>query len=89
MVGTHTHVSTADYHVLSGGTAYITDVGMVGGTESIIGLSKEDFLGFFLGRKPSRIGVSGGPAGLSAVVIEMEVESRQAVSIERLHKGYG
>jgi metallophosphoesterase (TIGR00282 family) len=86
LVGTHTHVPTADAHILSGGTAYVTDVGMTGSGESIIGLDKEDFLGFFLGEEPPRIRVSKGPARLSAVVIEMGVESRQAINIERVYR---
>lgn len=88
MVGTHTHVPTADAQVLPGGTAYVTDVGMTGSTDSIIGLDKEDFMDFFLGRKPSHIGVSKGPANLNAVLIEVEVESRRAISIERVHGGH-
>ena len=88
VIGTHTHVQTADARILSGGTAYVTDVGMTGGTESIIGFSKEDFLGFFLG-KGSRVGVAEGPASLSAVVIEIEAESRQAISIERMYREHG
>ncbi len=89
VVGTHTHIPTADARIISGGTAYVTDVGMTGGKESIIGFSKEDFLRFFLERGPTRIGVSKGPASLSAVVIEMEVESRRATRIEHVHKEYG
>ena len=86
VVGTHTHVPTADARVLSGGMAYVSDVGMTGGRESIIGFDKEDFLGLFLERDPARIGVSKGPASLNAVVIEVEVESRRAVSIERVYR---
>ena len=78
---THTYVPTGDTRILSDGTAYVTDVGMTGGTESIIGFSKEDFLGFFLGRRPPRIGVSKGPANLSAVLVEVEIESRRATGI--------
>jgi len=77
-------VPTADACILSGGTAYVTDVGMTGGAESIIGFDKEAFLGLFLGRGPLRLGVSMGPASLNAVVVEVELESRRAVSIERL-----
>lgn len=66
--------------------AYVSDVGMTGGRESIIGFDKEDFLGLFLEKRPTRIGVSRGPASLNAVVIEMEVESRRAVSIERVYR---
>ncbi len=87
VVGTHTHVPTADARILSGGTAYVTDAGMTGGTESIIGFNKKDFLEFFLGRG-SGVGVSEGPASLSAVVIEVEVENRQAISIERVHRAF-
>jgi 2',3'-cyclic-nucleotide 2'-phosphodiesterase len=86
VVGTHTHVPTADARVLSGGTAYVSDVGMTGGEESIIGFDKEDFMGLFLDRGPSRIGVSMAPAVLNAVIVEVDVESRQAVSIERVYR---
>jgi 2',3'-cyclic-nucleotide 2'-phosphodiesterase len=88
LVGTHTHVPTADACVLPGGTGYVTDVGMTGSTDSIIGLDKEDFMDLFLGRKPSHIGVSEGPASLSAVLIEVEVESRRTISVERVHRGH-
>jgi len=86
LVGTHTHVPTADAQVLPGGTAYVTDVGMTGSTDSIIGLDREDFMDLFLGRKPSHIGVAKGPASLNAVLIEMNAESRRATSIERIYK---
>ncbi|HKZ26457.1 MAG TPA: TIGR00282 family metallophosphoesterase [Rubrobacteraceae bacterium] len=84
VIGTHTHVPTADARILSGGTAYVTDVGMTGGAESIIGFDKEEFLGLFLGKGPSRLGASKTPANLNAVVVEVEVENRRAVSIERV-----
>ncbi len=84
VIGTHTHVPTADARILSGGTAYVTDVGMTGGAESIIGFDREEFLGLFLGRGPSRLGASKAPVNLNAVVVEVELESRQAVRIERV-----
>jgi metallophosphoesterase (TIGR00282 family) len=84
VIGTHTHVPTADARILSGGTAYVTDVGMTGGAESIIGFDKEEFLGLFLGKGPSRLGASKTPANLNAVVVEVELENRRAVSIERV-----
>jgi 2',3'-cyclic-nucleotide 2'-phosphodiesterase len=86
VVGTHTHVPTADARILPSGTAYVTDVGMTGGTESIIGFSKEDFLRLFLGKQPSRIEVSKGPANLSAVVVETDVENRLTIGIERVYR---
>lgn len=85
VVGTHTHVPTADAQILPGGTAYVTDVGMTGSKESIIGFDREDFMKLFLGR-PSRIGVSGGAVVLNAVVIEIDVQGRRAVGIERIHE---
>ena len=88
VVGTHTHVPTADAQVLPGGTAYVTDVGMTGSIDGIIGLDKKDFMDLFLGRKPSHIRVSEGSASLNAVLIEVEVESRRTISVERVHRGH-
>jgi 2',3'-cyclic-nucleotide 2'-phosphodiesterase len=86
LVGTHTHVPTADARVLSGGTAYVSDVGMTGGKESIIGFDKEDFMELFLDRRTTRIGVSKGKAEFNAIVIEIDVDSRRARSIERVYR---
>jgi metallophosphoesterase (TIGR00282 family) len=86
LVGTHTHVPTADAQILPGGTAYVTDVGMTGAKESIIGFDREAFLGLFLGKKLPGLGVSRGSAALNAVVVEVELESRRAVSIERVFR---
>jgi hypothetical protein len=86
LVGTHTHVPTADARVLPGGTAYVSDVGMTGGRESIIGFDKEDFMGLFLDRGTVRIGVSKGPAIFNAVVIELDVKGRRARSNERVYR---
>ena len=86
LVGTHTHVPTADARVLPGGTAYVSDVGMTGGKESIIGFDKEDFMGLFLDRGTARIGVSKGPDEFNAVVVELDVKGRRARSIERLYR---
>jgi calcineurin-like phosphoesterase len=79
-------VPTADGRILSGGTAYVSDVGMTGGKESIIGFDREDFMALFLGRRPTRIGVSKDPAVFNAVVIEVDAEGRRAMSIERVYK---
>jgi 2',3'-cyclic-nucleotide 2'-phosphodiesterase len=64
----------------------VTDVGMTGGRESILGFDREDFLGLFLERGPTRIGVSKGPADLNAVLIEVKIDSGRAVSIERVYR---
>jgi calcineurin-like phosphoesterase len=86
VIGTHTHVPTADARILPGGTAFVSDVGMTGSTDGIIGFDKDDFLDLFLGRRPSRIGVSKGPPRLSAVVVEVEVESHRAIGIEGVYR---
>ena len=71
VVGTHTHVPTADHQILEKGTAYITDVGMSGDYNSIIGMNKEDALNRFLyPNKKARLEVSSGEPTLCAVVIE-------------------
>ena len=86
LVGTHTHVPTADAQVLPGGTAYVTDVGMTGAKESVIGFDRQAFLGLFLGEKLSGLGVSRGSAALNAVLIEIDAESRRATGIKRVYK---
>jgi metallophosphoesterase (TIGR00282 family) len=84
VLGTHTHVPTADLRVLPGGTAYATDVGMTGGVDSIIGFAREDWLRLFLedGSLPET--VDEGRVRLDAVLVE--VRDHQAVSIERVSR---
>jgi len=73
MVGTHTHVPTADLRILSGGTAYITDVGMTGDFDSIIGMAKEEPLQRFLRRISSaRFEPASGPATLCGLSLETD-----------------
>ena len=75
VVGTHTHVPTADYQILENGTAYITDVGMSGDYNSIIGMNKKDALNRFLfpQNKKSRLEVSNGEPTLCGVIIESDI----------------
>src|ERR1700740_1427677 len=73
VVGTHTHVPTADLRILSGGTAYVTDVGMTGAFDSIIGMSKEEPLQRFLRRISSaRFEPASGPATLCAIAVDTD-----------------
>ena len=72
VVGTHTHVPTNDARVLPGGTAYITDIGMTGPRESVIGVSKEVILRRFLSELPQQFEVADGPIRLDAVEIIAE-----------------
>ncbi|MCL6553045.1 MAG: TIGR00282 family metallophosphoesterase [Firmicutes bacterium] len=83
VVGTHTHVQTADERVLPGGTAYITDVGMTGPRDGIIGMAREGILERFLTQLPVRFQVAAGPVQLNAVVVEIAGDGR-ATAIQRI-----
>lgn len=85
IIGTHTHVQTADERVLPAGTAFITDVGMTGPSESVIGVKKEHAIGRFLYQSPHRFEIPKGPAHLDAVVIEIDSLTGKASSIQRIH----
>jgi metallophosphoesterase (TIGR00282 family) len=84
VVGTHTHVPTADERVLPGGTAYITDVGMTGPYDGVIGVKKELVVGRFLNNMPVRFEPASGDTRLCAVVIESDDVSGKAKSIARI-----
>ena len=84
VVGTHTHVQTADERVLPGGTACITDVGMTGPHDSIIGVDKKAALGRFMTGMPARFEAATGDPKLHAVVITADVATGRATAIERL-----
>ena len=81
VVGTHTHVRTGDAHVLPGGTAYITDVGMCGPRDSVIGVKKELVLERFVTQLPVRFEVADGDVWLEGVVVELGEDGR-ALRIE-------
>jgi 2',3'-cyclic-nucleotide 2'-phosphodiesterase len=85
VVGTHTHVQTADEHILPKGTAYLTDAGMTGPHESIIGVTVDAALGRFLNAMPAKFEAAAGPARLNAVVITADPASGKATAIERLN----
>lgn len=84
VLGTHTHVVTADQRVLPGGTAYITDVGMTGPHDSIIGMEKEPILQRFLDALPARFEVAQDDIRINAVEIEVNSQTGRAESIARL-----
>jgi len=84
VVGTHTHVPTADERVLPGGTAYLTDVGMTGPYDGVIGVEKQQVLDRFLTSMPARFEPARGDVRLCAAVIECDEQSGKATSIERL-----
>jgi hypothetical protein len=84
VVGTHTHVQTADERVLPRGTAYITDVGMTGPHDSIIGVEIDAALGKFLTALPAKFETATGNPRLNAVIIDADQQTGKAASIERL-----
>jgi metallophosphoesterase (TIGR00282 family) len=83
VIGTHTHVQTADERILPGGTAYISDAGMTGSFDSVIGVKKEHVLQRFLTQMPIRFEVAGGDLRISGVIVEADTESGKANRIER------
>ncbi len=87
VVGTHTHVPTADAQVLPGGTAYVTDVGMVGPLRSIIGVEVEPIVQRFLTALPQRFDTARDPTiQFNAVLADVDEETGRARSIERLDR---
>jgi 2',3'-cyclic-nucleotide 2'-phosphodiesterase len=84
VVGTHTHVQTADERILPKGTAYLTDVGMTGPHDSIIGVEIEAALGKFLTALPARFETATGNPRLNAVIVEADEQTGCATDIERL-----
>jgi metallophosphoesterase (TIGR00282 family) len=83
VLGTHTHVQTADERILPGGTASITDVGMTGPLESVIGMQKDAIIQRFLTQIPNKFDVAKGNVRLQGVVIDVAADGK-ATSIERL-----
>jgi metallophosphoesterase (TIGR00282 family) len=86
VVGTHTHVQTADERILPGGTAFITDVGMVGPLDSVIGIRKELSIERFLTQRPMGHEVAKNLVYLQGVVIEIEDQTGHALAIERVRE---
>lgn len=84
VVGTHTHVQTADEWIMPGGTAFITDAGMCGPIQSVIGTDKTVVVNKFVSGMPEKFVVAKGPSLLSAVFVETDDATGKAVAIERI-----
>ena len=84
VVGTHTHVQTADERLLPNGTAFITDLGMTGAYESILGVNCDRIINKFLTKMPTRFEQAEGECQFNAVIIELDNTSYKAKSIERV-----
>jgi len=83
MVGTHTHVPTADTRILPGGTAYQTDCGMTGPYQSVIGVETDLILQRFLSGMPVRMEAARGGAELHAVIADIDESTGKALSVRR------
>jgi metallophosphoesterase (TIGR00282 family) len=86
VVGTHTHIPTADETILPGGTAFITDVGMAGPFLSVIGVIKEDVIRRFLTSIPEKFESASQDARLNAVLVDIDSSTGKARNIERIHR---
>jgi metallophosphoesterase (TIGR00282 family) len=84
VVGTHTHVQTADERILEGGTAFISDAGMCGPQQSVIGMDRDIILRRFLTLMPEKFEVAGGPGVICGVLINVQPDTGVAESIERI-----
>ena len=84
LVGTHTHIQTADERILPNGTAYITDLGMTGAYASVLGRDIEPVLQSFRTQMPARFTVAENDVRLSGVLVSVDVAAKRAISIERI-----
>ena len=84
VVGTHTHIQTADERILNGTTAFICDLGMCGSYNSILGFKKEPILEKAITGKPCRFEVAKSPSIVAGVFIQLDLETHKAISIERI-----
>jgi metallophosphoesterase (TIGR00282 family) len=89
VVGTHSHVQTADERILPRGTAYLTDAGMTGPYDSVIGVEKDMAIQRFLTQTPRRFATATGDPRLSGAVITVDDKSGRATAIERVHCSAG
>ena len=86
VIGTHTHIQTADEKILPAGTAYITDCGMTGPYDSVIGRKKEVILTRFITQLPARFDMADGGVEMHGVIIDIDAETGKASSIRRVQE---
>ncbi len=85
LIGTHTHIQTADERILPGGTAFLTDAGMTGSFDSVIGVKKEEAISKFLSQLPVKFEIAKNNLRLNGAVITVDEQSGRAVDIERIN----
>jgi metallophosphoesterase (TIGR00282 family) len=86
VLGTHTHVGTIDVQILPGGTAYVTDIGMTGPSDSVIGDDAESVIKRFLTQMPHHLTVGKGKPALNAILVEVDEKNGRALTIERISR---
>jgi calcineurin-like phosphoesterase len=86
VLGTHTHVATADARILPKGTAFVTDVGMTGPYNSVIGSDIQTVLEGFITQMPQRLSVPKGPVMLNSVLLDIDEEKGAATNIQRIDR---
>jgi metallophosphoesterase (TIGR00282 family) len=86
VLGTHTHVGTIDTRILPKGTAYVTDIGMVGPIDSVIGDDPDSVINRFLTQIPSRLSVGKGKVSFDAILVEVDEKTGKALDIKRIQK---
>ena len=86
VIGSHTHVQTADERILPRGTAYLSDAGMCGPRDSVIGVKRELVLDRFLTQMPTRFEVATGPALLQGALVDVDEGSGRATAIQRIQQ---
>ncbi len=84
VIGTHTHVQTADERILAGGTGFITDVGMTGPEDSVIGMKHKIVVERFVTKMPRRFEVAAGPGVINAALLDIDEDTGRCQAIERL-----
>lgn len=84
VAGTHTHVQTADERILPNGTAYITDIGMTGPINSVLGIEKDIVIKKFITQLPVRFEVAKGPAQINGIIVEIDAHTGKAQNIQRI-----
>jgi metallophosphoesterase (TIGR00282 family) len=84
LAGTHTHVQTADERILPKGTGYITDIGMTGPEDSVIGVKAEICIRRGLSQMPIKMESAEGPASISGVLFEIDADTRRCLRVERI-----
>ncbi len=86
--GTHTHVQTADERILEKGTAYITDLGMTGPRDGVIGVDRQIIIETMVTKRPKRFEVAKGPVQINGIILEIDNLNHHVIGIERLYQVY-